>query len=104
MKQVLLICAGGMSSSLMAKKVTSFFKERNYEIELTATSVVSGEKAIRVGAYDLYLVSPQIRMYLDRMTKLAEAGNQKVASVPGPAYVPVEKGIKAMARLVIDNI
>ncbi|MBA4601585.1 hypothetical protein [Thermoactinomyces mirandus] len=38
MKKVLIICAGGMSSSLMAKKTTDFLKAKGNDIVVDATS------------------------------------------------------------------
>ncbi len=36
MKKALIICAAGMSSSMMAKKTTDYFKNKNIDIEVDA--------------------------------------------------------------------
>ena len=42
MKKALIVCAGGMSSSLVAKKATALFKTHGTDIEVAATSVYAG--------------------------------------------------------------
>ena len=54
-----------MSSSLVAKKATALFQTQGADIEVAATSVYAGQKAIEDDQFDLYLVSPQTRMYFD---------------------------------------
>ena len=59
MAKALIICAAGMSSSLMAKKTTEFLKGKGQDIEVDAISATEGGKAIAASEFDLYLVSPQ---------------------------------------------
>ena len=61
MAKALIICAAGMSSSLMAKKTTEFLKGK--DIVVDAISATEGGKAIAAADFDLYLVSPQTKMY-----------------------------------------
>lgn len=64
-KKTLIVCTVGMSSSLVAKKATALFQTQGTDIEVAATSVYAGQKAIEDDQFDLYLVSPQTRMYFD---------------------------------------
>ncbi|MDQ0221904.1 PTS cellobiose transporter subunit IIB [Streptococcus moroccensis] len=103
-KQVLLMCAGGMSSSLMAKKVTAYLQEKGQTIEVVARGIGYGKEELKkTAAYDLYLVSPQVRMYFETIEKLAEQAKKPVLQVPAPAYVPIPKGIMAMAVLILAH-
>lgn len=70
-EKTLIVCAGGMSSLLVAKKVTALFQTQGTDIEVAATSVYAGQKAIEDDQFDLYLVSPQTRMYFDNLAKFA---------------------------------
>ena len=55
MAKALIICAAGMSSSLMAKKTTEFLKGKGQDIEVDAISATEGGKAIAASEFDLYL-------------------------------------------------
>ena len=67
MKNVMLICNAGMSSSVMAKKTTKFLQEKGEDIQVDATTVASADKVFTSDKYDLILVSPQIRMKFDEL-------------------------------------
>lgn len=54
MKKAVIICAAGMSSSLMAKKVTDYLQQRGKEIELDAISASEGLKTIESGEFDSF--------------------------------------------------
>lgn len=104
MKKALIICAQGMSSSMMAMKTTKWFEENGYEISMDAVGVPEGTKMIESSDFDLFLISPQTKMFLK---KFQEAGNKvgkPVVAIPPQAYVPIPSGIKNMGQLVLDNI
>ncbi|AZP05619.1 hypothetical protein EJN90_00005 [Jeotgalibaca ciconiae] len=46
MKKGLIICAGGMSSSLLAKKVSEYFASKGEEIIVEATGIGEGAQAL----------------------------------------------------------
>lgn len=104
MKHVLIICAAGMSSSLMAKKTTKYLQEDGKEIEIDATSVNEGKKMISEGKYDLFLVSPQTKMYYDDLKKSGDRANKTVVSIPAQAYVPIQMGIEKLGKLISDEL
>lgn len=77
MAKALIICAAGMSSSLMAQKTTEFLKGKGKDIVVDAISATEGGKAIAAAAFDLYLVSPQTKMYFKQFEEAgSKAGNQ----------------------------
>ena len=43
MKKALIICAAGMSSSMMASKTTDFFKQKREEVLVEAVSATEGD-------------------------------------------------------------
>lgn len=55
-----------MSSSLMAKKTTEFLKTKGLEIEVDAVSANEGNKMIEKNEFDLFLISPQTKMYFQK--------------------------------------
>lgn len=104
MKKVLIICAAGMSSSMMAKKTTEYFKEKGQEIEVDAVPATEGDKLIQNSDFDLFLISPQTTMYLDKFKKIGDKSGKPVVGIPFPAYIPVPSGIEQMATLITDNL
>lgn len=104
MKRALIICAAGMSSSLMAKKVTEYFASQNKEILVDAVSATEGGNMIKNSDFSLFLVSPQTMMMFDKLKKLGEEVSKPVVSIPFPAYIPIQSGIEQLAKLIEDNI
>ena len=88
MKKTLIICAAGMSSSVMAQKTTEYFKLKDINILVDATTATQGNKAIETSDFDLFIISPQTKMY----------------QIPFPAYIPIPMGIQKMAKLILDNM
>lgn len=104
MARALIICAAGMSSSLMAKKTTEFFKGKGQDIEVEAVSATEGSKAIAQASFDLYLVSPQTKMFLKQFEEAGKKVGKPVVAIPPQAYIPISMGIEKMATLITDNL
>ncbi|MBO0451890.1 PTS cellobiose transporter subunit IIB [Candidatus Enterococcus murrayae] len=104
MKKALIICAGGMSSSIIAKKTTENLQKGGKDIEVNATSQSQGATIIGKDEYELYLVSPQTKMYFDSLEKAANKFNKPIVNIPPQAYVPIPMGIDKLSKLITDNI
>lgn len=104
MKKALIICAAGMSSSMMASKTTDYFKQDGKEIMVDAVSATEGDKMIKNSDFDLFLISPQTTMFLDKFKKLGETVDKPVVSIPFQAYVPIPTGIEKLAEVIEENI
>ena len=104
MKKALIICAAGMSSSLMAKKTTDYLKAQGHEIEVDAQAVTEGTKSIESSAFDLYLISPQTKTYFTKLSDLAATVGKPVENIPPQAYVPIPMGIEKLANIILDKI
>lgn len=104
MKKVSIFCAGGLSSSLIAKEAAKLFQTESKDIAVDATSVTLGQKMIEAGEYDLYLVSPQVRMYYDRLAKIAGRMDRKIDQIPAQAYVPLPKQTRMLTDLIETHI
>ena len=74
-KQALIICAGGMSSSMIAKKTMTYLQEKGEDIEMDAVGVPEGQKRIEADKYDLYLVSPQNKMNFKQLKMKKQSTN-----------------------------
>ncbi|WP_182200244.1 PTS cellobiose transporter subunit IIB [Paraliobacillus salinarum] len=104
MKKVLIICAAGMSSSLMAKKVTEFLKERGHDIEVEAVSVNEGGEKIKQDLFNLYLVSPQTKMYYKQLKQAGDRFEKPVVNIPPQAYAPIPMGIEKLGKLILQEL
>ena len=104
MKKVLIICAAGMSSSLMAKKTTEYLQSKGHDIHIEATSTQDGYRRIESKEYDLYLVSPQTKMYFQKLKETADRAGKPIASIYPQAYIPIPMGIEKLANLVLENL
>lgn len=100
MKKALIICAAGMSSSMIAKKVTEFFENKNLPIELDATTISTAPGIIEKDKYDLYLVSPQAKMAFNNLEKDANKVGKPIESIPPQAYLPTNEGILELSKMV----
>lgn len=104
MAKALIICAAGMSSSLMAKKTTEFLKGKGHDIEVDAVSATEGGKAIATAEFDLYLISPQTKMYFKQFEDAGAKVGKPIVQIPPQAYIPIPMGIEKMANLILEKI
>lgn len=77
-KTALIICAGGMSSSLIAKKTMNYLQAEGLDIVMDARGVPEGTKKIQEDSFDLYLISPQTKMHFKQLEELAKKYNKPV--------------------------
>ncbi len=104
MKKALIICAAGMSSSMMASKTTAYFNENGIAIMVDAVSVSEGQKMIENSDFDIFLISPQTRMYLKKFEEVGKKANKTVIAIPPQAYVPIPSGIQNLAQCVMNHL
>lgn len=104
MKKALIICAGGMSSSVIAQKATDQLQDNGEDIKVEATSASESSAIIEKDEYDLYMVSPQTKMHFNNINKVAEKHNKPVVNIPPQAYVPIPMGTEKMVDLILTNI
>ena len=65
MLQIMLVCAGGMSTSLLMNKMKEAAKNRGLEINVWATA--QGDAKNHYDVSDCVLVGPQIRFAIKKM-------------------------------------
>lgn len=104
MQKVMLICNAGMSSSLMAKKVSEYMKNNNQDIEVNATTVANASEVFQNTEYEMILVSPQVRMLFNEYSIKAEENGKKIAQLPFYAYSPTSTGVKKMADIILETL
>lgn len=104
MKKALIICAAGMSSSMMAAKTTEYFKKNGKDIFVDAVSATEGDEMIKNSDFDLFLISPQTKMFFAKFEKLANEVGKPITNIPFQAYIPIPSGIEGMAKVIEENI
>lgn len=65
--KVLLVCAAGMSTSILMKKLKKYVDEQGFELEIAATGVNHYKE--ECGGYDILLLGPQISYQKDNVAK-----------------------------------
>lgn len=56
--KILLVCAGGMSTGILMKKMEVYWKEQNVELEISAVGL--SEYTDVCDKYDIVLMGPQV--------------------------------------------
>ena len=74
-KQIMLVCAAGMSTSLMVNKMQKVAEERGLAATIFAVPVSEAEDYLSEKKVDVLLLGPQVRYLLeDLQEKLASKG------------------------------
>jgi len=73
MKKIMLVCAAGMSTSLLVTKMEVAAKEAGDEIEIFALPISDGEKKLE--EVDCVLLGPQVRFQKAQIEKLIAEKN-----------------------------
>lgn len=69
MINIILLCAGGMSSSLLMKKVAEAAEKEGIEISVSAHGVDFAKEVSKSKNADIILIAPQVRYMIDKVKK-----------------------------------
>lgn len=69
MKNILLVCNAGMSTSMLVKKMQAEAKQQGLEVEINAKSLTEAKK--NLGEIDVIMIGPQIRYELNNVKAMA---------------------------------
>lgn len=95
MKKILLLCAGGMSTSILMSKMYKAAKEINLEIEIDARPISAAE--LYVDSADIVLIGPQVRFQKDQVDKLVN-GRIPVEIIDMKLYGTMN------GKVILDNV
>ncbi|MCI5774704.1 MAG: PTS sugar transporter subunit IIB [Erysipelotrichaceae bacterium] len=79
--KVLLVCAGGMSTGLLMKKMENYWQECNEELEINAVGLSEYEEVYR--DYDIVMVGPQVSY---RLNEIKETTGLPCETIPSLDY------------------
>lgn len=82
--KILLVCAFGMSTSIIRQKIRAAFGPDEQDWIVDATEVTDFKDAVK--DYDIVLLGPQIGFRLDEMKKIAEPYGAKVMVINSMDY------------------
>ena len=91
MKNILLVCAAGMSTSMLVKKMNDAAADKKIEARIWAVPEAELEK--HIDSADVVLLGPQVRFMLD---KVREAAGEKPVSVIDMALYGTMNGEKVL--------
>lgn len=100
MKQILLVCNAGMSTSMLVKKMQQSATERGIEISIQAKSMTEAKKNIHEA--DVILIGPQIRYELLAVKEIA--GNIPVDTIDMRDYgIKLDKMIERIGSCITQD-
>ena len=79
--KVLLICAAGMSTSILMKKMEQYASDQGFELAIKAVGLM--EYQDYVNDYDVVLLGPQVSYKLDSVKSTV---TKPAASIPAMEY------------------
>ncbi|NLC96378.1 MAG: PTS sugar transporter subunit IIB [Erysipelotrichaceae bacterium] len=97
--KILLVCAGGLSSSIVMKKVRKYGEENNEDITIDAIGTPAVEDSWR--DYDVILAAPQVR---NRMKYIKEVSGIPVGAMSPQDYaIGNAENIIKLAKSLLEN-
>jgi len=84
MKNIMLVCSAGMSTSLLVKKMEKAEEEKGEEVNIFAVS--EAEANNHFNEIDILLLGPQVRFLKDKMEKQLGSYNVPVAVIDSVDY------------------
>lgn len=100
MKNILLVCSAGMSTSLLVTKMQDAAKSQGLECHIEA--VAEAEAQNKIDSVDVLLLGPQVRFLLKKFQKMAEGKNLPIEVIDTVAYGTMngEKVLKRAFELI----
>jgi PTS system cellobiose-specific IIB component len=72
MKNILLVCAAGMSTSMLVKRMKEHAEAGNIEVNINALSVPEAKEKIKRNEADVVLLGPQVRFQKSEIESAAQ--------------------------------
>ncbi len=101
-KRVLVLCAGGGTSGLLANALTKAAQEHGVGLEAAAGAY--GAHLDIMGDYDLVILAPQVASYLPDLQKDAERMGVATAACGGKEYIDLTRDGEKSLRFVAEAL
>ena len=97
----IIICASGVTSRMIAKKIEDKFKEFEIDGKIDAIDTTNAVEILKSNEYDFYLISPQASFKFKEFSKLTK---KPISQIKPDNYVPVDSGIKNIIAQIEEII
>ncbi len=87
MKKGILLCSGGMSTTIIMNKLNEI---NDMGITFTASGITGTNWESLIDENDIILVSPQIRFQFEEIKKVCEEKGKFVFAIPPLMYSPIK--------------
>lgn len=99
---VLVLCANGATSSMLANAIKKGAKELSIGVD--ATAMAYGQHKDQIGEFDLIILAPQIASMLEELRESAKDHKTQTVSTTGIEYVKLAKAPTDAVNFVFENL
>lgn len=104
MKTIMLVCAAGMSTSLLVSKMEKAAEEKNIEADIFAVSVPEIDSVLKNKNIDVLLLGPQVRYMKSEIEEKVNEMNIPVDSIDIRHYGMMDgESVLEQALKLIDS-
>ncbi len=101
-KAVLVLCANGATSSMLANAIANGAKEAGIEIESTAMAY--GQHKSVINDFDLIILAPQMGSMYDELKADCASTKCKAATTEGPQYVSLTRAPQKALEFALEKM
>lgn len=101
-KNVLVLCANGATSSMLANAIKKGAKER--AIDIDSTAMAYGQHKDVIDEFDLIVLAPQMASMLKELQDDAKSYKTKAVSTTGAEYVALAKSPDQAVNFVFESL
>ncbi len=87
--KVLMVCSGGMSSSIVVKAIKQEADKQGFPLEIKAVGTGEFEDELKNGGYNLAIVAPQVKHRMAIFSEQAKKANVPVELIVPMGYTPI---------------
>lgn len=99
---VMVICAGGGTSGILAKALNKMAKERN--LPLHAAARAYGQHMDIIHDMDLIILAPQMDSMKDNLKEIADHDGSKLVTTTGRQYIELTQKPDEAFKFVVDSL
>lgn len=99
---VLVLCANGATSSMLANAIKKGAKELSIGVD--ATAMAYGQHKDQIGEFDLIILAPQMASMLEELRESAKDYKTQTVSTTGIEYVKLAKAPTDAVNFVFENL
>ncbi|MGM0213772.1 lactose-specific PTS transporter subunit EIIC [Enterococcus sp. AZ109] len=101
-KNVLVLCANGATSSMLANAIKKGAKAK--EVDVDSTAMAYGQHKDLIGDFDLIVLAPQMASMLKELKEDAKGKGTKAVSTTGAEYVALAKAPEQAINFVFESL